>query len=156
MPTIIHKNYVWAGLRPAHTTTKNVAFLIGLLCSLLFSVVGCSTGVSVDALFVAAESRLADARKAGAEQYARSELDEAAALLAQAEASIENKDKGAPVLVRKALAKARLVEALTRQLKAESKTSQLETELEAASSEANQAADDRQSAEGQLERMLSR
>ena len=126
-----------------------------LLCFALLSLVGCGAGQSIDALFAATDSHLADARKAGAEQYAKSELDEAEAALAEVEAAIEGKDKGARVLVKKALAKARLVEALTNQLKAESETTQLEVELEAAFSEASQAGQDRQSAERELERISS-
>lgn len=157
MPTIIHKNHVWAGAAPAHIIIRRAAPLMGLcfLYSALLSVVGCGAGQSIDALFAAADSHLADARKAGAEQYAKSELDEAEAALAEVEAAIESKDKGARVLVKKALAEARLVEALTNQLKTESETTQLEAELEAAFSEANQAGQDRQSAERELERMSS-
>ena len=157
MSTIIHKNHVWAGAAPAHTIMRRAASLIGLclLCFALLSVVGCGAGQSIDALFAAADSHLADARKVGAQQYAKSELDEAEAALAEVEAAIESKDKGARVLVKKALAKARLVEALTNQLKAESETTQLEAELEVVFSEANQASQDRQSAERELERMSS-
>ena len=133
------------------------ALLMGpcLLCFVLLSVAGCGAGQSIDALFAAADSRLADARKAGAEQYAKSALAEAEATLAEAETAIENKDKGARALVEKAAARARLAEALTKQLRAESETTQLETELEVAFSEANQARQERRSAEGELERISS-
>ena len=138
--------------------TQYVVSLIAfcLSCSVLLSVVGCSgVGQSVDALFASASSRLADARKAGAEKFAESEFQEAASLLTEAEVAIENGDKGARVLVEKALIKARLAEALARQSKAESETAQLEAELEKASSEADQARQERQAAESKLAQMTS-
>ena len=117
---------------------------------------GCSgAGQSIDVLFAAANSRLADARKAGAEQFAESELKEAVSLLSEAEIAIENRDKRARVLVEKALTKARLAEALAGQVKAENETAQLEVELEKTSSEADQVHQERQAAESKLTRMTS-
>ena len=125
-----------------------------LSCLILFWVIGCGgAGQSIDALFVAVNSQLADARKAGAEQYSEPQLEEAESLMAQAEVAVENKDKGARTLMEKALAKARFAEALARQLKAENETAQLEMELEKASSEASQARQERQAAENKLTQM---
>ena len=136
---------------------RRAALLMGpcLLCFVFLSVVGCGAGQSIDALFAAADSHLVDARRAGAEQYAKSALSEAEASLAEAETAIENKDKSARALVEKAVARARLTEALTKQLRAESETTQLEAELEVAFSEANQARQERRSAESELEQMSS-
>ncbi len=157
MPTLIHRYDIWAGPRPAHIITQYVVFLVAfcLSCTALFSVVGCSIGQPIDALFAAASSQLADARKAGAEQFAESELREGVSLLAEAEVAIENKDKGARALVNKALAQARLAEALARQSKAENETAQLEAELEQASTEADQAYQEQQAAESKLTQMMS-
>lgn len=157
---IIQRNRcrIWAGLRPAHIVTKNAMPLIVLCLSgiTLLWAMGCGgSGQSVDVLFATANTQLDDARKAGAEQYAKSELEEAVSLLAEAEAAIESEDKGAQVLLKKAMAKAKLAEALTRQLEAESETAQLETELEKASSEAAQARQERQAAESKLVQMTS-
>jgi len=125
-------------------------------CCVLLLVTGCSgAGQSVGVLFAAANSRLATARKAGAEQYAESELEEAVALLTEAETAIANKNKEARFLAEKALAKARLAEALALQLKAEGETTQLEAKLEKASSEADQARRERRAAESELERMTA-
>jgi hypothetical protein len=158
MPTIIHKDRMRAGSGPARTIILRRAvclFSFCLLYSTLISILGCSSGPSVDALLVTANSHLADAEKAGAGQYAKSELDEATAALAEAEAAIQSKDKSARVLVGKALAKARLAEALAQQAKAEEETTQLEAELEVIFSEADQARQDRRSAESELERISS-
>ncbi len=157
MPTNIHRYDIWAGPRPAHIITQYAVLLITLClsCSALFSIAGCSAGQPIDALFAAASSRLADARKAGAEQFAESELKEAASLLAEAELAIENKDKGARSFVDKALAQARLAEALARQSKAENEMAQLEVELEKVSTEADQARQERQTAESKLTQIMS-
>ncbi|MFC1714440.1 DUF4398 domain-containing protein [Candidatus Poribacteria bacterium] len=157
MPTLIHRYDIWAGPRPAHIITQYLVLLVVfcLSCSALFSVVGCSAGQPIDVLFAAASSQLADAQKAGAEQFAESELKEGVSLLAEAELAIENKDKGARVIINKALAQARLAEALARQSKAENETAQLEAELEKASTEADQAHQERQAAESKLTHMMS-
>ena len=153
MKMLIHKFNSWAGSKPAHDTKHN--YLPGTaLCFLyaaLLAMVGCAgTGQSVDALFADANTYLADAQKAGAEEYAKSELAEATALLAEAEVAIANKDKSAQVLAERALVRARYVEALTKQLKAEGETIQLEAELEKASAEADQARQEREAAEAKL------
>jgi len=154
MQTFIRRCHIWADLRPAHIITKMIVFCLS--CLILLWVIGCGgAGQSVDALFVAVNSQLADARKAGAEQYAESELEEAVSLMAKAEVAVENRDKGARTLMEKALAKARFAEALARQLKAENETTQLEMELEKASSEASQARQERQAAESKLTQMTS-
>jgi hypothetical protein len=117
----------------------------------LLSVAGCSaTGQSVDILFAAANSQLASARKAGAEQLAESEFQQASGLLAEAEIALKNRDKGARSLIQKAYSKARLAEALAKQSKAETEAARLEAELERASAEASSARLERQSAESEL------
>jgi len=122
------------------------------LCLVLFSVAGCSaTGGSVDVLFAAANSQLASAKKVGAEQLAESEYQQASRLLAEAEIALKNRDKGARSLIQKAHSKARLAEALARQLRAETEAAQLEAELERALVEASRARLERQSAESELE-----
>ena len=118
---------------------------------MLLSLAGCSaTGPSTDALFASANSQLSSAQKAGAEQLAESDFEEAVTLLSGAETALKNRDKQARSLVQKAHAKARLVEALARQLKAENEAAQLEAELEKAREEATRARLERRAAEDEL------
>lgn len=126
-----------------------------ILFSLCFMALGCATQPSVDVLFADANSHLADAQKAGAEQYANSAFSEAKILLNEAESAIQNKDKRARTITQNAMAKARLAKVLALQLEAESKTTQLEAELEIAFSESAQASEERQSAQIELGKMSS-
>jgi len=120
-----------------------------ILCFLIFP--GCTApGQSTDALFAAAESHLANARKSGAEQLAEPEFREAEALLVEAEAALKNGDKGSRPLVEKAHAKARLAEVLARQSKAEAEADRLEKELEKASAEADSVRKERELSESEL------
>lgn len=133
--------------------------MIYVLCSVIFSVVGCGVfvssetdaGQSTDALFAAANSQLASAQKAGAERLAESGFEEARALFAEAEIALENGDKEARTLIQKAHTKARLAEALARQARAETEVVQLEAELEKASAEASRVRLDRRASESELE-----
>ena len=122
-----------------------------ILCFLMFPIAGCSVpGQSTDALFAAAESHLANARKSGAEQLAEPEFREAEALLVEAEAALKNGDKGSRSLIEKAHAKARLAEALTRKSRAEAEADRLEKELEKASAEADSVRKERELSESEL------
>jgi hypothetical protein len=125
-----------------------VSVSLGLM---LFLSVGCSVpGQSTDVLIADARSRLVSAKEYGAEHLAKLEFEEAEALLAEAEAALENRQKGARSLIEKAYAKARLAEALARQSEAEAEAMRLETELEKASQEANIARQEREAAESEL------
>ena len=123
-----------------------------VLCSVLFLMAGCGGGgQSIDALFAAANSQLASAQKAGAEQLAKSEFEEASALLAESEIAMGTRDQEAQSFTKKAHIKARLAEALARQSKAESEAVQLEADLEKASAEASSVRLERRAAESELD-----
>ncbi len=130
------------------------SLLVTILClvsCIFLTVTGCGAkGQHINTLFAAASSQLASAQKAGADQLAESEFEEAKNWFAQAETALRNKDKQAGFLIQKAHAKARLAEALARQAKAESELAQLEDELEKASAEANRVRLDRKAAESEL------
>jgi len=118
----------------------------------LFSLIGCGgAGQSVEVLFADASSQLASAQKAQAEQFAKSEFEEARTLLSEATRLIEGGDAGALSLTKKAYAKARLAEALARQRKAETEAVRFEADLEKAMAEADRARLERQSAERELD-----
>ena len=115
------------------------------------TVTGCSAkGQYTNSLFAAASSQLASAQKAGADQFAESEFEEARDWLTQAETALRNKDNQARLFIQKAHAKARLAEALARQAKAERELAKLEAELDEASAEANRVRLEREAAETEL------
>jgi chromosome segregation ATPase len=131
--------------------SRLMSCILCLMSCVFLIVTGCSAkGQYINTLFAAASSQLASAQKAGADQLAESEFEEARDWFTQAEAALRNKDKQARFLIQKAHAKARLAEALARQVKAESELAQLEAELEEASAEANRVRLEREAAETEL------
>jgi hypothetical protein len=158
MPINIHRKKLigsWADKLIGLSAYQPIGLLYVLCLVSCFS--GCSaTGQSVDALFAVANSQLASAQKAGAEQLAESEFQETRALIAEAEVALKNRDKETRSLIQKAHAKARLAEALAKQSRAESEAARLEAELENAQEEATRARLERRSAESELGQGVSR
>jgi hypothetical protein len=118
---------------------------------LIILTVGCSAkSQSIDALLYDARSNLENAQKAGADELAKSEFDEAKALIAEAETAFQNGDKSARAILEKAKIKAVLAETLARQKKAESEAARLEEELEAVLAEATRIRQEREALESEL------
>ena len=139
------------GSRPTSHVSCLMSCVLYLMFCVFLTVTGCSAkGQYTNSLFAAASSQLASAQKAGADQFAESEFEEARDWLTQAETALRNKDNQARLFIQKAHAKARLAEALARQVKAESELAQLEAELEEASAEANRVRLEREAAETEL------
>ena len=133
-----------------------LCYTLCVLCLVIPSVIGCSAkGQNTDVLFASANSQLASAQKAGAEQLAEPEFEEARISLIEAESAIENGDKRARTLIEKAHARARLAEAMAKQRRTENEAARLRVELEEASTEADRARLERQSAENELNEGIS-
>ena len=121
-----------------------------------FLLTGCGAkGQPIDVMLSDANSLIASAQESGAEQLAEPEFREAANLLSEAQAALENKDKNARSLIMRAQAQARLADALAKQSKAEADAAQAEAELEQTSEEASRAQQERKSAEEELAQMAS-
>ena len=93
----------------------NLCFAFSIFCCLTLISSGCSINNSAVEYLSAADLRLDSARAYGADQLAEAEFEEAEALYAEGELALQKKDKEALSIAQKALAKARLAEALARQ-----------------------------------------
>lgn len=114
---------------------------------------GCGiSSQSVDSLSSAADSYLSKAREAGAEELASNEFQDAQSLFLKAgNDSINKKEK--KILLQRSAAKARLAEAIARQIKAEKELAKNEIELSKIESHANDMRQERQSAESTLKQL---
>ena len=120
----------------------------------LFCLTGCGiTNQSFDVLLNNANSQVEIAQKTGADQLASAEFVEAKSLLEGAKSAQKSKQK--EILVRKAYAKARLAEAIAKQVKAENEAVRLEAELKAIEEDANKIRLERQTIENELNRLLN-
>jgi len=108
---------------------------------------------SFDVLSSKANSEIEIAQKAGADQLASTEFEESKSLLEGAKSATKSKQK--EKFVKRAYAKARLSEALAKQVKAENEAIQLETELKTIEEDANKIRLERQTVESELNQLLN-
>lgn len=106
-----------------------------------------------DILLNDAIAQIDTAQKAGADQLASTEFNEAKALLESAK--VASKGKQRISLAQKAYAKALLSEALAKQLAVEREANRLEAELKIMEEEANKIKSERKAVEEDLKRMIA-
>ena len=127
---------------------------IALTVMILFAGCGVMSNRPDDnTLFATANSQLTAAQKAGAEEFAKIEFEDARNLLSLAEDALKKKDKEAKIIIQRAYAKARLAEVLARQEKAETEAAQAEVELKASEQNADKVRIERQSIEAELNQL---
>lgn len=125
-----------------------------LLTAIIFCLAGCGVkNQSFDVLFNKANSEIEIAQKAGADQLASTEFEESKSLLEGAKSAPKSKQK--EILVKRSYAKARLSEAIAKQVKAENEAVQLEAELKTIEEDANKIRLERQAVENELNELLN-
>lgn len=127
-----------------------------LLLSIIIVVclIGCGAKTQFfNALLDDVTMQIDTAQKAGADQLASVEFNEAKTLLENAKVASKNKQKIS--LAEKAYAKALLSEALAKQISAEKEANRLDAELRIMEEEAAKIKSERQAVEEDLKRMLA-
>jgi hypothetical protein len=125
-----------------------------LLMAIIFCLAGCGVkSQPFDVLLNKANSEIEIAQKAGADQLASTEFEESKSLLEGAKTAPKSKQK--EILVKRSYAKARLSEAIAKQVKAENEAVQLETELKTIEEDANKIRLERQTVENELNELLN-
>ncbi|MGB9595691.1 MAG: DUF4398 domain-containing protein [Candidatus Poribacteria bacterium] len=125
-----------------------------LLLMIMLCLAGCGAKTqNFDILLDDATTQIDTAQKAGADQLASAEFNEAKTLLESAKVVPKGKQKIS--LAQRAYAKALLSEALAKQLSAEKEANRLEAELKIMEEEANKIKSERKAVEEDLKRMIA-